>query len=78
MPTKPRQYPKHIPKLQSQIIKEIALSGHLSNTKLKERLEVTHSVISEAIKVLMDRKMWRFLILILKNIKVVDLKNIIH
>ena len=57
MPTKPKRYPKQIPKLQSQIIKEIALSGHLSNTKLKERLEVTHSVISEAIIVLMDRKL---------------------
>ena len=51
MPTKPRRYPKHIPNLQFQIIKEIALSGHLSNRKLKERLEVTHPVISEAIKV---------------------------
>jgi hypothetical protein len=57
MPTKPRRYPKNIPNLQFQIIKEIALSGHLSNMKLKERLEVTHPVISGAIKVLMDRKL---------------------
>ena len=54
MPTKHRGYPKQVPKLQFQIIKEIALNGHLSNSKLKERLEVTHPVVSEAIKVLMN------------------------
>lgn len=54
---KPRRYPKHVPKLQFQIIKEIALNEHLSNSKLKERLEVTHPVVSEAIKVLMNRNL---------------------
>jgi DNA-binding MarR family transcriptional regulator len=56
MPTKPKpRYPKQIPKLQFRIIREIALAGQLSNVKLKERLEVSHSVISDAIKVLVDR-----------------------
>ena len=53
MPTKPKQYRK----LQFQILKEIALNGHLSNRKLRERLEVSHPVISEAIKSLMDRRL---------------------
>jgi DNA-binding PadR family transcriptional regulator len=57
MPTKPRRYPKQLPKLQFQIVKEIALNGHLSNIKLKERLEVSHPVISDAIKSLMDRRL---------------------
>jgi hypothetical protein len=57
MPTKPKRYPKQIPKLQSQIIKEIALTGQLSNVKLSEKFEVRHSVISDALKVLVDRKM---------------------
>ena len=68
MPTKPRGYPKHVPKLQFQIIKEIALNGHLSNSKLKERLEVTHPVVSEAIKVLMNRNL----------VKISDLEFIEH
>jgi DNA-binding MarR family transcriptional regulator len=56
MPTKSKpRYPKQIPKLQFQIIKEIALAGQLSNVKLKEKLGVSHSVISDAIKVLVDR-----------------------
>ena len=57
MPTKPKRHLKQLPKLQFQILKEIALNGHLSNRKLKERLEVSHSVISEAIKSLMDRRL---------------------
>lgn len=55
MPTKPKRYPKQIPLRQFQIIKEIALAGMLSNVKLAERLEVSHPVVSDAVKVLVDR-----------------------
>jgi len=57
MATKPKRYPKRIPRGQFQIIKEIALAGQLSNVKLAERLEVSHSVISNAVTVLLDRGM---------------------
>jgi DNA-binding MarR family transcriptional regulator len=57
MPTKPKRYRTQIPKLQFQILREIALAGDLSNSKLKERLQVTHPVISDAIKVLEQRKL---------------------
>jgi DNA-binding MarR family transcriptional regulator len=57
MPTKPRRYPTNIPSGQSQVLKEIALAGELSNSKLKERLEIKHPSISDAINVLEDRRL---------------------
>jgi DNA-binding MarR family transcriptional regulator len=57
MPTKPKRYPTDVPSGQSQVLREIAIAGELSNTKLKERLEIKHPSISDAIKVLVDRRL---------------------
>ncbi len=57
MPTKPRRHPTDLPRGQFQVLREIALAGQLSNTMLKERLEIKHPSISDAIKVLEDRRL---------------------
>jgi DNA-binding MarR family transcriptional regulator len=53
MPTKPGP-------LQIKIINAIGLAGHLSNSKLTDRMNISHPVVSDAITSLLQRRLIEF------------------